>query len=587
MTRKLLVFMTVAALLILAGTAISADLTKTMPMPAKQKLLTGDEIVPNVQYVPSSSIVTDSPGEIIGASQYDYQSNGSSGRRVVVDSQGGLHFAWMNGHPYPGTRHIYFNCISSTGSPFPGVGQQVSFRNRDGYTQIAITNDDRAAIVYHNAATTGAESLFIATDASTCLGAFDYHRIPNRLGGGNTILWPYIAVDRTGNIHVVASTTTATAGTPAPVGYTRSTDDGLTWAALQRVDTLEDISYNVIASKVSNKVAIIYTHPHDSSQWREDIMYVQSSDGLTWDFRNGKVNVTHYGQNGDSLWAYTDLAGLYDYNDDLHLVWNGQFISPSSGGIYYGAKMIHYDVSSGTFTEFAQFDSTWPSAGCGFGVWNWTFGKMSLAVDFANNLYCTYTSWDTSDCSAAGFANGDIYLQYSTDHGASWTAKMNLTNSQTPGCAAGDCDSDHWSCLAEKADTALHLFYVNDKDAGGVPQTEGVATDNPMMYLHYVAPPLLGVNENNNMPKDFSLSQNYPNPFNARTNINFDLNKDSRVELYVFDITGAKVATLINNRMSAGAHQVTWDANSIPSGVYYYTLKANGTESTKKMTLLK
>jgi hypothetical protein len=250
--------------------------------------------------------------------------------------------------------------------------------------------------------------------------------------------------------------------------------------------------------------------------------------------------------------------------------------------------MLHYDVSSGTISQFAQFDSTWPSAGCAFGVWNWGFAKMSMAVDLANNLYCAYTSWDTSDCSAGGYANGDIYMQYSTDHGANWSERVNLTDSHTPGCAAGDCDSDHWSSLAEKADTAIHLFYVNDKDAGGVPQTEGVATDNPMMYLSYsTSLPLLGINEHNQMPKSFTLDQNYPNPFNARTNISFDLAQNSHVVLTVFDVTGAKIATLANKDMNAGSHQINWDANGIPSGVYYYTLKANGAEVTKKMTLLK
>ncbi len=44
---------------------------------------------------------------------------------------------------------------------------------------------------------------------------------------------------------------------------------------------------------------------------------------------------------------------------------------------------------------------------------------------------------------------------------------------------------------------------------------------------------------------------------------------------------------LYNGRMDAGAHQINWDASEISSGVYYYTMKVNGSESTKKMTLLK
>jgi hypothetical protein len=163
-----------------------------------------------------------------------------------------------------------------------------------------------------------------------------------------------------------------------------------------------------------------------------------------------------------------------------------------------------------------------------------------------------------------------------------------MTNTQTPACAPGDCDSDHWSSLAEKADSSVHLFYVNDKDAGGVVQTEGSITDNPMMYLSLRdGLPLMGIEDNDQLPTGFTLSQNYPNPFNARTNIEFELEKSSHVNLCVYDITGAKVATLVDGRIDAGAHQINWDASQVSSGVYYYTLRANGSESTKKMTLLK
>jgi flagellar hook assembly protein FlgD len=89
------------------------------------------------------------------------------------------------------------------------------------------------------------------------------------------------------------------------------------------------------------------------------------------------------------------------------------------------------------------------------------------------------------------------------------------------------------------------------------------------------------------MPTTFELTQNYPNPFNAQTNIDFDLDKDSRVELSVYDITGAKVTTLVDGELEAGNHSITWDAAEVASGVYYYKMRSNGEELTRKMTLLK
>ena len=162
-----------------------------------------------------------------------------------------------------------------------------------------------------------------------------------------------------------------------------------------------------------------------------------------------------------------------------------------------------------------------------------------------------------------------------------------MTNSPSPGCAAGDCDSDHWSSVAELVDDSLYVIFVEDKDAGGVPQTEGAVTVNPVKYLSYVNPAASGIENGGSLPTTFSLTQNYPNPFNAQTNIEFTLENDSDVEIAVYNITGAKVTTLVNNRMQAGAHTINWDAASVSSGIYYYTLRTNGEELTKKMTLLK
>ena len=93
-------------------------------------------------------------------------------------------------------------------------------------------------------------------------------------------------------------------------------------------------------------------------------------------------------------------------------------------------------------------------------------------------------------------------------------------------------------------------------------------------------------------PKVYSLTQNYPNPFNPTTQINFSLAVDSKVTLKVFDILGQEVATLLNNTITAGAHNITFDASKLNSGVYLYKIEANGVDgssftSVKKMILTK
>lgn len=88
-------------------------------------------------------------------------------------------------------------------------------------------------------------------------------------------------------------------------------------------------------------------------------------------------------------------------------------------------------------------------------------------------------------------------------------------------------------------------------------------------------------------PQRYNLSQNYPNPFNPNTNIRFDMFTKSYVELTVFDISGRKVTTLVNENLQAGTYQADWNATNCPSGVYFYRLVTKGFTETKKMVLIK
>ncbi len=578
MTKKVL-FWTILALVMVAVTGAYAG-NKVAPR-VEHRILTGYEALPDGNYGPAMpGLITDSPGELVGTTQYDYQTNGSSGNRCAVDGAGGVHFAWMNGVSYPSQREVDFNYVDGSGNWLSPTG--VSQVNGAGYCQASVTNDNRAAIVYHSSGNPSVESyVTYAEDQFTGFGIFQYFDPPDMLS--LRTYWPYFCIDRNDNIHVVSCENAPNAGDPQALGYTVSTDGGATWSQLVDADTIETISQVVVASPVSDKVSIVYSHPQNyDTQWNNDIMYIESTDGLTWDWRFGKVNVTNYGL-PDSLYSYTDLAAVYDYNDNLNIIWNAQWVTDE--GIYYKTFLLHYNSGTGAITQMRETPEAWP-AGCDYGAWNRPVCKMSLGVHEASgNIFATYTAFDTLDCSAGGFANGDINMQYTADNGASWSEPINLTNSQTPGCTAGNCDSDHWSTLADKVDDNLHIIFIEDKDAGGIPQTEGSVTTNPVKYLAY--PTITSVYDNGPVPTTFEMSQNYPNPFNAQTNIDFDLEDNSMVKINVYDITGAKVTTLVDGVLEAGSHSVNWNAEDVSSGVYYYKMKTNGEERTMKMTLLK
>jgi hypothetical protein len=91
---------------------------------------------------------------------------------------------------------------------------------------------------------------------------------------------------------------------------------------------------------------------------------------------------------------------------------------------------------------------------------------------------------------------------------------------------------------------------------------------------------------------NFTLAQNYPNPFNPTTAIAFSLPRPSHVRLTIFNETGQLVRTLTNFEFQVGSHTLVWDAKndrgqSVPSGIYYYQMEADGYKEVKKLLLLK
>ena len=85
----------------------------------------------------------------------------------------------------------------------------------------------------------------------------------------------------------------------------------------------------------------------------------------------------------------------------------------------------------------------------------------------------------------------------------------------------------------------------------------------------------------------YSLSQNYPNPFNPSTVISFRMPSAGNVLLNIYNSLGEKVATLVNGVMPAGEHSVSFKADNLPSGLYFYKLQTDGASLTRKMVLSK
>ena len=97
----------------------------------------------------------------------------------------------------------------------------------------------------------------------------------------------------------------------------------------------------------------------------------------------------------------------------------------------------------------------------------------------------------------------------------------------------------------------------------------------------------VGVNDKINVPIEYSLEQNYPNPFNPATTISYSIPNAGNVSLRIFNVLGQEVRSLINEYQNAGTYRVSFDASSLTSGVYFYSLTSDNFVQVKKMLLVK
>jgi len=102
----------------------------------------------------------------------------------------------------------------------------------------------------------------------------------------------------------------------------------------------------------------------------------------------------------------------------------------------------------------------------------------------------------------------------------------------------------------------------------------------------------VSVAEHNTEPFPFQLFQNFPNPFNPITVIHYSLSVNGFISMKIYDVFGNEVAELVSQNLSAGNHEVEWNASNAPSGMYFYRLSVmkdvrSFFSETKKLVLLK
>ena len=130
------------------------------------------------------------------------------------------------------------------------------------------------------------------------------------------------------------------------------------------------------------------------------------------------------------------------------------------------------------------------------------------------------------------------------------------------------------------------LTFTNENDT-----TQSYATLTDSLGNYSIGLLITSIEENTSfVPTKFELAQNYPNPFSTSTAISYKLNKESEVNVTIYDILGREVKTYLTKQQGTGIHGVTWDGKNnwgmrLSSGVYFYKVKVDNESQVKKMIL--
>ena len=365
-------------------------------------------------------------------------------------------------------------------------------------------------------------------------------------------------------------------GSP-PIVNSYTTNGGVSWSAMLQINTPPSGHYSQgcdIAIGPTGQVYVV---------WAQVL-----SAGLTEDYLGFAVSTT-----GGTSWTVTNNA--YDMNGIRGNTFNGwnfrvnsfpRIAVDRSGGVRNGwIYVVASDrniAPAGSDADVVMHKSTdngatWNATGVRCNQDALNNGKQqffpAIRVDEAGGINICY--YDNRNYPSVG-DSCKTYMSRSTDGGITWTDYL---------------VSDHaWLVKGEAGLGSYGGDYIGISSGNGkvFPFWFDDKTGTMQAWVAAVDLGVTGISNNNNETLDkFELHQNFPNPFNPNTLIDYSVPKAGNVSLEVYDITGKKVATLVNEVKPVGNYRFDFNAGGLASGVYIYTLKTDGISLTKKMLLVK
>jgi len=264
-------------------------------------------------------------------------------------------------------------------------------------------------------------------------------------------------------------------------------------------------------------------------------------------------HIVDFDENGDVIWKDTRQG----YGPQS--VW-----ARGQAWAIYGFSMIYRYTGDQKFLDAAENASAWFIDNLP--------GDFVPIYDFLEPV----PSVQTKDASAAAIAaSGFLELYTVTGKSIYLNTAVNTLNSLS---------TDSYSTQADSQNSVLKRSTLHrGKGRLGTSYADYYYLEAIVRYLDIRGESLPDIT--NQYP--FYLDQNFPNPFFNTTTLYYSIPENTFVRLELFNVMGRKVQTVVNEQKQAGNHRISVRADTLPAGIYFYSLIANGHKQVKKMTLIR
>jgi len=464
---------------------------------------------------------------------------------------------------------------------------------KTGFATLTGTSEGNALVGNHGASGGGITRTQFYYDAAPGLGSFTLLNPPDN--GVNGYIWPrVIATNSISNTRkfVFVGSISGQDSTFRNYSNSLATNSFGSWEFFYS-DQAE--TYSLARSASGAKIGLLYKAndalvPADYG----DVYFIESTnDGLAW---SSPLKIFHADFNGDSLGCIRGLSLVYKGEDAKGVF---ETIKQTTAGNYFPGAPAKIRFWSPTLPG-SDPNRSIVLADTGDVGYHPNFGTNDVFSSLCrptigrsadgNALFCAFmVPSDLAGGSADTTPYKDIWAKVSGNGGANWSTavKINFTSPRMDWTYAS---------VTPVNDQDANNYYFNmvvcvDTIPGSFVNGAGNGKSLAQQYFMRVAIPKNEVNVKNissEIPNTYSLSQNYPNPFNPSTTIRFALPKATNVTLKIYNVNGQEVASLINNTlMNAGTSEYTFDASSLSTGIYFYSIQAGDFKDTKKMVLIK